>query len=103
MEMCFVVKIWLNILAFMNYALAAAIYLQDWSLNKDVKKWRKHFPKDLMLIYLICGIASLIIALITLISAHYLTVLLAYESNQHHAVDEMIELLDEKPNQIVKK
>ena len=103
MQKCFIVQIWLNILAFMNYATASAIYLQDWSFNHDVTKWRNHFPRELMIIYLICGTASLINALITLISAYYLTVLLAYESNQHEAVDEIIELLDEKPNQIVTK
>ena len=93
-------KIWLNILSFMNYATSAAVYLQYWSLNEDVKKWRKKFPEALMTLYLICGLTLLLNAICNLMAAFYLTILLSYEANQHPAVDEMRNLIGYKPKKI---
>ena len=93
-------KIWLNILSFMIYATSAAVYLQYWSLNEDVKKWRKKFPEALMTLYLICGLTLLLNAICNLMAAFYLTILLGYEANQHPAVDEMRSLLGYKPKKV---
>ena len=86
-------KIALNILSFMVYGNFCAIYLQIWSRDPDVKRWRKkNFPEDLAVIYLVCGIIYLFLALANLLYIHVCFVILTYKDG-HKIVDELKSLL----------
>lgn len=95
MKLYYATKIWLNLLSFSFYACFCAIYLQIWSLNPEVKKWRKkNIPEDLAALSLACGIAYLILAICNLLYAHYAFVLVSFKTKQHPAVDEMRSILN---------
>ena len=87
-------KILLNIFAWMAYSNCAAIYFQIWSLDPDTQKYRKEniAPKTAQ-IYIGCAIIFLILAIVSLLAAHFFTVLLWWSSDEKNAVKEMNELL----------
>lgn len=88
-------KLCLNLLAFIVYALICAIYLQIWSLNEEMKEWRKtRLPADLAATFLLCGISYAFVAFTNLLSMHYALVLASYEANHHRAVSEMRSILN---------
>ena len=87
-------KILLNIFAWMGYSNCAAIYFQIWSLDPDTQKYRKeNITEKTAQIYIGCAIIFLILAIVSLLAAHFFTVLLWWSSDEKNAVKEMNELL----------
>ncbi len=85
----------------MFYATFCAIYLQIWSLNPEVRNWRKtKIPEDAATIYLACGLIYVFVAICNLIYVHYAFVLLSYEPKRHRAVDEMRSILTQQSTTI---
>lgn len=87
-------KILLNIFAWMAYSNCAATYFQIWSLDPDTQTYRKeNIANKTAQIYIGCAVIFLILAIVSLLAAHFFTVLLWWSSDEKNAVKEMNELL----------
>ena len=58
----------------MVYANSCAIYFQIWSIDEDVKKWRKeNISKDEAIIYLVCAIVFLYLCFVNILFVYFAT------------------------------
>ena len=83
------IKILFNILALFVYGNLGAIYLQNWLTPLPDKKVQGKTAR----IYLGCALIFLILAFVSLIAAHFSTVLIWWTKEQKKSVMEMNKLL----------